>query len=66
MCKSTKMSNKKYRANLSALYHTMTNFSNPETETFKNIVEKRENAGYQHFLSFPTICSTLRKINFNF
>ena len=30
-------------------------------QTFGNIVGKGENAGYQHFLIFPTMFSTLLK-----
>ena len=33
---------------------------------FENIVGKRENAGNQHFLLFPTMFSTLHKTNFMF
>ena len=37
---------------LITLYHTMMTFNDTETETFENIVVKRENAGNQHFLLF--------------
>ena len=35
------------------LYHTIPTFNDPEKEGLENIVGKRENAGYQHFLLFP-------------
>ena len=41
------------------LYHTMTNFDAPEKKPFENIVGKGENAGNQHFSTFPTIFSIL-------
>ena len=35
------------------LYDTIPTFNDPEKEGLENIVGKRENAGYQHFLLFP-------------
>ena len=35
-------------------------------DAFENIVGNGENAGYQHFLLFPSIFPTLPKLNFNF
>ena len=39
---------------LFTLYYTMSTFDAlEEKKPFENIVEKEENAGYQHFLLFP-------------
>ena len=36
----------------------------PEKKPFGNIVEKRENAGNQHFIPFPTIFSIFTRKNY--
>ena len=41
-----------------SLYHTIPTFKDPEKKALENIVERRENAGNQHF---PTMFSTLSK-----
>ena len=49
------------------LHPTIPTFNTPgKKKTFENIVGKGENAGNQHFLLFPTMFSTIHKINFNF
>ena len=43
------------------LYHTIPTFNDPEKEGLENIVRKRENAGYQHFLLFPRLFLPLQR-----
>ena len=43
------------------LHHIIPTFNNPEKEGLENIVGKRENAGYQHFLLFPQLFLPLHR-----
>ena len=49
------------------LNHTMLTFNDPrESSLFEKIERKGENDGNQHFSPFPTMFSTLARINFYF
>ena len=43
------------------LYNTIPTLNDPEKEGLENIVAKRENAGYQHFLFFPLLFLPLQR-----
>ena len=43
------------------LYHTIPTFNDPKKVDLENIVGKRENAGYQHFLLFPQLFLPLQR-----